>query len=459
MAATDARPIPRRNVAYRVTFPILDADGDLVTGAAGLDSEVSKDAGTFADCTNEATEIATSSGMYYLDLTATEMDADTVAVIVKTSTTGAKTTPIVLYPEEVGDIRVDVEQYGGTAGTFSGGRPEVNATHWRGTALAAPATAGVPKVAIEAAGDFAQVAADKAWASATRTLTGFSFAVDLSAAAVSAIWDKLTSGITTANSIGKLLVDNINATISSRSTHTAADVWAVATRALTDKSGFDLSGAGIQAIWDRATSLLTTSGSIGKLLVDRGADIATILTRTDVATSTRLASASYTAPDNATITAIAGYVDTEVAAIKTNTDKLGTAMELDGAVYRFTTNALEQAPTGGGGGSAAAIWDEPIAGHLTPGSTGAKLNAAAAAAGSGSISYTYTVYQPDDTTPLADVDVAFCTDLAMTNVVANGKSDSFGVVQPKPNLDPGTYYIKRQKSGWNFADPDVELVS
>jgi hypothetical protein len=72
MAASDATPFPIKNQAYRVTFPILDADGDLVTGASGLDSEVSKDGGTFADCTSEATEIATSSGVYYLDLTSTE---------------------------------------------------------------------------------------------------------------------------------------------------------------------------------------------------------------------------------------------------------------------------------------------------------------------------------------------------------------------------------------------------
>lgn len=117
MASTDARPIPLKNTAYRVTFPILDADGDLVTGAAGLDSEVSKDAGTFADCTNEATEIATASGMYYLDLTAGEMNADCVAIIVKTSTSGAKTVPIVLYPEEAGDIRVNVTEVNGTAQT------------------------------------------------------------------------------------------------------------------------------------------------------------------------------------------------------------------------------------------------------------------------------------------------------------------------------------------------------
>ncbi len=109
MAATDAKPIPIKGQAYRVTFPILDADGDLVSGAVGLDSEVSKDGGAFADCTNEATEIATSSGIYYLDLTADEMDADTVTVIVKTSTSDAKTTSMVLYPAEDVDIPVNVK--------------------------------------------------------------------------------------------------------------------------------------------------------------------------------------------------------------------------------------------------------------------------------------------------------------------------------------------------------------
>ena len=115
MAAGDARWNPLKATAYRVTFPILDADGDLVTGATGLDSEVSKDGGTFTDCTNEATEIATNSGMYYLDLTSTEMDADTVAVIVKTSSSGAKTTAMVMYPIETADLPVNVVQISGDA--------------------------------------------------------------------------------------------------------------------------------------------------------------------------------------------------------------------------------------------------------------------------------------------------------------------------------------------------------
>lgn len=115
MASTDAKLVPTKNAAYRVTFPILDADGDLVTGATGLDSEVSKDGGTFADCTNEATEIATSSAMYYLDLTSTEMNADTVAVIVKTSSSGAKTTVLVFYPQEAGDLIASIGSGGLTA--------------------------------------------------------------------------------------------------------------------------------------------------------------------------------------------------------------------------------------------------------------------------------------------------------------------------------------------------------
>jgi len=87
----------KKGVATTIVFPIYDDDGDLVTGAADLDSEVSKDGGTFADCTNEASEIATSSRMYNLDLTAAEMNADIVAVITKTSTANAKTTPTVIY--------------------------------------------------------------------------------------------------------------------------------------------------------------------------------------------------------------------------------------------------------------------------------------------------------------------------------------------------------------------------
>lgn len=98
VSAYDAHPFPIFNARYRVIFPILNVSGDLVTGAAGLDSEISQDQGTFTDAANEATEIATNSGMYYLDIISTELDTKCSSVIVKTTTSGAKTTPLTLYP-------------------------------------------------------------------------------------------------------------------------------------------------------------------------------------------------------------------------------------------------------------------------------------------------------------------------------------------------------------------------
>lgn len=73
----------------------------------------------------------------------------------------------------------------------------------------------------------------------------------LSAAGVQAIWDALTSALTTAGSIGKLLADNVNATISSRSSHSAADVWSVATRVLTAGTNIVLAkGTGVTGFND-----------------------------------------------------------------------------------------------------------------------------------------------------------------------------------------------------------------
>ena len=86
----------KKNTATKIVFPILDADGDLVSAAAGLDSEYSLDGAAFADCTNEATEIGTN-GIYYLNLVAAETNGDVACIQVKTTTAGAKTTVLVFY--------------------------------------------------------------------------------------------------------------------------------------------------------------------------------------------------------------------------------------------------------------------------------------------------------------------------------------------------------------------------
>ncbi len=90
LGASDVN-VARKGIAFTLVFPIRLNDGTLLSGAAGLDSEISKDGGAFTDCTNEATEIG-SSGFYSLALTTTEMNADRIAGVVKSTTT------YVVYP-------------------------------------------------------------------------------------------------------------------------------------------------------------------------------------------------------------------------------------------------------------------------------------------------------------------------------------------------------------------------
>jgi hypothetical protein len=94
------------------------------------------------------------------------------------------------------------------------------------------------------------------WAFGSRTLSAFDGIAE-------EVWNHLVSAIATTNSIGKRLVDNVNVAVSSRSSHTAADVWAVGSRALTDKSGFSLSAAGVVAIWSELAASHTGTTTLG----------------------------------------------------------------------------------------------------------------------------------------------------------------------------------------------------
>jgi hypothetical protein len=97
----------------------------------------------------------------------------------------------------------------------------------------------------------------------------------LGAAAIQSIWDRLTSNLTVLNSVGKLLVDNLNATVTSRSTLVATDVWSATTRTITgngDKTGYSLATAPptavaiADAVWDEVLSGHLTAGTTGEAL-------------------------------------------------------------------------------------------------------------------------------------------------------------------------------------------------
>ena len=77
--------------------------------------------------------------------------------------------------------------------------------------------------------------------------------------------------------------------------------------------------------------------------------------------------------------------------------------------------------------------------------------------GAGAIEWTYTLTSSVDGAPIPDADVWVSTDNLGANVIASGRTNALGVVTFY--LDAGNVYIWRQKSGWNFVNPDLEVVS
>lgn len=101
------------------------------------------------------------------------------------------------------------------------------------------------------------------------------------------------------------------------------------------------------------------------------------------------------------------------------------------------------------------------------GPTTAQINAALSAvhgagpwggaAGSGAITFTYTLTNAITHLPIADADVWVTSDAAGANTLASGRTNQFGRVVFY--LDAGTVYVWRQKSGWDFTNPDTEVVT
>lgn len=274
--------------------PFVDSgDGDSEeTGLtiANTDILIGKPGGTTLTAKHSGGATHISNGIYYA--TFDSSDSDTVGngelYVHKSGALFAFAT-LVILPAKVYD-----SLFLGTDNL------EVDVIQLLGTAWLTPAVAGTPDVT-------AKTVSDKTgYTASVSDKTGFS----LSADGILAIWHQAVSGIVTASTIGKLIKDNLDAAISTRSSHSAADVWSSATRSLTektgfslsqtfptnfssmaisalgkltvgtnddktgytasvsDKTGFSLSTAGILDIWHQLLASIATAGSIGKLIKD-----------------------------------------------------------------------------------------------------------------------------------------------------------------------------------------------
>ena len=159
------------------------------------------------------------------------------------------------------------------------------------------------------------ISATDVWSYASRSLTE---EVDLTSTSSKAIWDIAKTQLTTEGSIGKHIVDNLDAAVSTRSTLTAADVWSESTRTLTDYATSNISlavwseatreltsyGNDITAadVWDTLSNTLTLQDSIGKQLAEG----------VDVAISTRASQASLDALNNISAADVWSYANRSI---------------------------------------------------------------------------------------------------------------------------------------------------
>jgi pseudouridine-5'-phosphate glycosidase len=109
-------PYPIRGARFSLLIPFLDADGD-PTDPTTPDTEVSKDAGAFADCAEEITTISGTNGMGYITLSGSETDAAMCALAAKVAS-GPKATLATLYPRQLAVVESGTAQ-AGAAGTIT----------------------------------------------------------------------------------------------------------------------------------------------------------------------------------------------------------------------------------------------------------------------------------------------------------------------------------------------------
>ncbi len=323
-------PITKGSSAKVTVFAFSTVNGQPETGdAANITAEVSLDGGasTATDDTNPTELDATDHpGVYVFDMTASEMDADLVVISAVSSTAGVSIEPVSIYTLDVASIvdsiwdeAISGHQSIGSVGLTLGNRSshspaDVWAVGTRELTASLDPTASAIATAVwsestrtltssldptasdiadavwdeqlsghtasgsagEAAGRLdvavsSRTTAGEVWSNVSRTLTS---SLDPDAASIAdAVLDELVADHTTAGTAGEAL-GRLDAAVSSRSSHAAADVWSATPRTLT--SSLDPDAAAIaDAVLDEALSGHTNAGSLGEAAARLDADVST----------------------------------------------------------------------------------------------------------------------------------------------------------------------------------------
>jgi hypothetical protein len=387
----------RKNVASQyLYFEAVNAStGAAMTGLtiASFTKKRSIDGGAQADCTGTISEVGT--GQYVLALSQADINGNNIGFsfgysgMVPVSfcvlTTAADPTDAVHFglsslPNAAAEASGGLPTL--SAAQASNGTIQANVHRW----LTATPNAlqsgrvdgylGAVAAGVIAAASFAANALDAVWSTAARTLTAFSDSSGVTTL-LGRIVGTLAAGTHNPQSgdayarLGAPAGASVSADIAAvnaKTTNLPASPAAVGSNMGTVSSvtgsvnsvttGVTLSAAAVQAIWDAATSALTTAGSIGKYLLDHIIGILATGTHNPQTGDAyaRLGAAG------AGLTALG---DTRIA-------------NLDAAVSsRLATSGYTAPPTAGA--VADQVWDEASADHNSPNTMGAKLNSAGAA--------------------------------------------------------------------------------
>jgi len=262
------------------------------------------------------------------------------------------------------NLDVNVTQFGGTNATTSGGRPEVNASHaagtaWNSGAITANTLAADAITAAKVAADVGTEIATAVWGAGTRQLTGaqtFDLTGNITgniAGSVGSVTGNVGGNV--AGSVGSVAAGGITAS------SIAAD--AIGASELAADAVAEIAGA----VWDITLASHLTGGTTGNALNAAGSagdPWSTALpgaysagsagyimgTNLNATVSSRLASASYTAPLDAAGTRSAvglasANLDTQLDALPTATENADALLKRDwssvtGEAARSVLNAL-----------------------------------------------------------------------------------------------------------------------
>jgi hypothetical protein len=345
--------------------PFVDTAGAAVTGLTidAADIRLSKNGANIAG-KNSGGGTHDELGMYTITLDAT--DTNTVG---RLQLTVAETGALIVYHEYevleeavydmlyaasalgyVANAPVNVAQFGGSNGTFASGRPEVNTTHWAGTAVAsATVNANMTQISGDStAADNLELAYDDT-AGAVRwngivdqgtaqSATGTTLVLRSAAAFAD---DELigATAVITGGSTGvgqsRLITDYVSSTDTATvatwtTTPTGTITYRIYGTAPASAGGAPTAAEIADAVWDESTTGHTTSGTFGEQLKT---DVDAILVDTGTTLDGRIPAALVSGRMDVSVGAMAANVLTATAI---NNDAITAAKIANGAIDAAT---------------------------------------------------------------------------------------------------------------------------